>query len=276
MVKQLVKEVIYSTYPILKSKPDFLIIGAQRSGVTSLYRYLAQHPQALITWTWRETYYFDVHENYNKGIGWYLKHFPSKLRKGNKLTFEAAPSYLYHQYIPQRIQQDLGNIKMIAILRNPADRAYSAWQMFQNYSTNPDPYLRGIADDRTFTEAIAQELELLKSDSTPPKYPYDYIDKGKYANHLKNYYQYCDTQNILVVNFEQFRDNLTVVLDKVCDFLEIEPFSSEQIKQFQNQKYATANYVKNIGDEDVLEKLKTYFIPENQKLYELLNVRFDW
>jgi hypothetical protein len=67
-----------------------------------------------------------------------------------------------------------------------------------------------------------------------------------------------------------------VVLDKVCDFLEIEPFSSEQIKQFQNQKYATANYVKNIGDEDVLEKLKTYFIPENQKLYELLNVRFDW
>ncbi|EAW37161.1 sulfotransferase [Lyngbya sp. PCC 8106] len=273
MVKQLVKEVIYSTYPIWKSKPDFLIIGAQRSGVTSLYHYLAQHPQALITWTWRETYYFDIHDNYNKGLGWYLKHFPSKIRKGKKLTFEAAPSYLYHQYIPLRIQQDLGNIKMIAILRNPAHRAYSAWQMFQNYSTNTDPYLREITDSRTFSEAIAQELNI---HSTQPKYPYQYIEKGKYVNHLNNYYKYFDPQHILVLNFEQFCDNLSLVLDRVCDFLEIEPFSLKQIQQLKKQKYATANYVKNIGDEDVLEKLKTYFLPENQKLYELLNVRFDW
>ncbi|WP_413167273.1 sulfotransferase domain-containing protein [Capilliphycus salinus ALCB114379] len=273
MVKKRVKEVIYSTYPIWKSKPDFIIIGAQRSGVTSLYRYLAQHPESLITWTWRETYYFDVHENYNKGLGWYLKHFPSKLRKGKKLTFEAAPSYLYPQYIPPRIQQDLGNIKMIAILRNPADRAYSAWQMFQEYSKNPDPYLRGIADQRTFAEAIAQELD---PNSTPPKYPYQYIEKGKYANYLKNYYQYFDKQNILVVNFEQFRDRLSEVLENVCNFLEIQPFSTEQIKQLKTQKYAAANYVINPGDPEIIEQLKAYFSPENQKLYELLNVHFDW
>ncbi len=273
MLKQLIKEVIYSTYPIWKSKPDFLIIGAQRSGVTSLYRYLAQHPQSLITWTWRETYYFDVHDNYNKGLGWYLKHFPSKVRKGKKLTFEAAPSYLYHQYIPPRIQQDLGNIKMIAILRNPAYRAYSAWQMFQNYSTNPDPYLRGIADSRTFSEAIAQELDF---HSTQPKYHYQYIEKGKYANYLENYYKYFNFQNILVLNFEQFRDNLSAVLDQVCNFLEIEPFSGDQIKQLQNQKYATANYVKHPGDQDAVEQLKAYFFPENKKLSDLLNCCFDW
>ncbi|MEQ8464899.1 MAG: sulfotransferase domain-containing protein [Coleofasciculus sp. E1-EBD-02] len=103
-------------------------------------------------------YNFDNPENYSKGFGWYLGHFPSKLRKGNKLTFEDSPSYLYYEHIPQLIKQDLGNIKMIAILRNPVDRAYSAWQMYHSYSNLPLKHLRDRADTRAFTEAIDQEF----------------------------------------------------------------------------------------------------------------------
>ncbi|MDJ0555066.1 MAG: sulfotransferase domain-containing protein [Microcoleaceae cyanobacterium MO_207.B10] len=272
-MKQLIKSILYKTYPIFKSKPDLLIIGAQRSGVTSLYKYLIQHPQTLVTWNWRETYYFDVDENYNKGIGWYLRHFPWKLQKGNKLTFEAPPSYLYHSYIPERIQHDLGNIKMISILRNPADRAYSAWQMFHSYSSNSLSHLRERADERSFAEAIEQELN---PESNQAKYPYDYVERGKYVYQLKNYYQYFDRDNILVLNFEDFCDNLGSVLNQVTDFLGIEKYSPEMIKELQQQKYAVAKYIKSPGDEEVIERLKNYFVPTNEELYNLLGCRYNW
>ena len=271
MLKQLARKIIYPTYPIFKSQPDFLIIGVQRAATMSLYRYLIQHPQICVTHYCRETYYFDVPENYGKGYGWYLKHFPSKLRKGNKLTFEASPSYIYHKYIPQLIKQDLGDIKMIVILRNPVDRAYSAWQMYHSYSALP--HLRDRVDERSFKEAIEQEFN---PEFSTAQYPYNYIDRGKYIDQLKNYYQYFERESILVLNFEQFCQDLSLTLDNICDFLSIEHFSSEAIEQFKNDKSAVAKYVRSPGDAEVLEKLKSYFEPFNQKLYDLLGQSYNW
>ncbi|EDX72001.1 Sulfotransferase domain superfamily [Coleofasciculus chthonoplastes PCC 7420] len=273
MIKQAIKKVVYPIYPIIKSQPDFLVIGVQRAATTSLYRYLIQHPQILVTHKSRETYYFDNPGNHRKGFGWYVGHFPSKLRKGDKLTFEDSPSYLYYKHIPKLIKQDLGNIKMIAILRNPVDRAYSAWQMYHSYSSLPLKHLRERADQRTFAQAIEQEFN---PELPLPKYPYNYLDRGKYGQQLENYYTYFDKNNILVLNFEQLSNDLGSALQQICDFLNIEPFPDEKIKQFQNEKYAAAKYVRSSGDEQVLERLKNYFVPFNEKLYELLGTRYTW
>jgi hypothetical protein len=86
MIKDLIKNV---AYPMLKSRPDFLVIGAQKAGTTSLYNYLIQHPKVVGNESWKEIRYFDLHENYNKGLGWYLGNFPSKREKGDRLTFDA-------------------------------------------------------------------------------------------------------------------------------------------------------------------------------------------
>ena len=269
-MKLLIKNTVF---PLIKSRPDFLIIGVQRAGTTSLYQYLIRHPQILVTHPSRETYYFDVEENYQKGFGWYLGHFPLKFQKKDQLTFEASPSYLYYKHIPQRIKQDLGQIKMIAILRNPAERAYSSWQMYHSYSSNPHKHLRERADQRRFSEAIAQELN---PDSNTVKYPYNYIDRGKYVEQLKNYYQYFNRENILVIQFEQMKTDLELVLRKVCGFLEIDCFSSNTLRQLKEEKYAVAQYQTIDQDLAVMEKLVDYFQPFNERLYQLLNCNYNW
>ena len=271
-MKQLIKGAIY---PIIKSRPDFLIIGAQKAGTTSLYRYLSQHPQILKNNSWKEIRYFDVPENYSQGWGWYLGHFPSKLRKGDKLTCDASPSYLYFKHIPELIKQDLGNIKMIAVLREPVSRAYSAWQMYHSFADSPNDNLKNIADHRTFAEAIEQELN---SESNTAKYPYDYIERGKYAEQLKNYYAYFDKNNILVLNVKSFREALGLALNQVCDFLNLEKFPQEIIQQFRDEKHNVGKYKfnKTSEDEKKIEYLKKYFTPFNEELYELLDCRYDW
>lgn len=273
MVKKLLKNILY---PWLKSSPDFLIIGAQKAGTTSLYNYLLFHPQIMGNKTWKEIRYFDLKENYDQGFGWYLSHFPNKLSKGEKLTFDASPGYLYFPYIPQLIKQDLGDIKMIAILRNPVDRAYSAWKMYHSFVNNPQvsEFSRRIADERTFAEAIEQELD---NQCKLDIYPYDYINRGKYAEQLENYYQYFNRETLLVLSLDQLQKELETTLNQVCDFLNIERFSPKNFESFQEKKYNIGLKVPAKSDDlEVLENLKEYFIPYNQKLYELLNWDVLW
>ncbi|MGL5080467.1 MAG: sulfotransferase domain-containing protein [Microcoleaceae cyanobacterium] len=269
MIKEFIKKV---AYPALMSKPDFLVIGAQKAGTTSLYRYLTQHPQILENKSWKEIRYFDLPENYSQGLSWYLGNFPSKLKKGNRLTFDASPSYLYFDYIPQRIQQDLGNIKMIAVLRDPAKRAYSAWQMYHSFSDNPHQHLRDIADERSFADAVDQEL----NDSGHTDYPFDYVNRGKYADQLKNYYKYFSRDNILVLSMDQLHKDLSSTLTSVCEFLGIQQFSPSQIEQLQEKKHNVGKYEKADADQVIIDQLKTYFLPFNEELYDLLGCRYSW
>ena len=113
--------------------PDFLIIGYQKCGTTSLYNYLAQHTNIAPAGR-KETHYFSI--SYWRGINWYKSYFPTiftKKKKGGKtngkfITGEASPQYIYHTYSLDRIQKTLPNVKLILLLRNPIDRAYSAYQ----------------------------------------------------------------------------------------------------------------------------------------------------
>jgi len=271
-MKQVVKGLVY---PLIKSKPDFLIIGAQKAGTTSLYRYLSQHPQILENNTWKEIRYFDLPENYSQGWGWYLGHFPSKVRKGNKLTCDASPSYLYFKQIPKLIKQDLGNIKMIAVLREPVSRAYSAWQMYHSFADNLNDTLRSIADHRTFAEAIEQELT---PEYNTAKYPYDYINRGKYAEQLENYYNYFNPDSILVLNNDDFRQDLGSVLNQVCNFLDIGHLPPETFEKLKQEKYNKGKYQfkKTPADQEKIEFLKSYFTPFNEKLYKLLDKHYNW
>lgn len=274
MIKRLIKD---ATYPIIKSRPDFLIIGAQKAGTTSLYNYLIQHPQIFGNTGWKEIRYFDRPEHYNLGFGWYLGNFPSKLKKGNKLTCDASPNYLYYEFVPERIKKDLGTLKMIAVLREPVSRAYSAWQMFHSFSDIDNDHLRRFYDKRTFAEAIEEEFQ---SDFDHTKYPfrYDYVGRGKYVYQLENYYNYFNKDNILVLNMDWFRQDLGSVLNCVCNFLGIDEFSQETLQALQQKKHNKGKYEfqKTPEDEEKLDFLKSYFAPFNQKLYEFLGERYAW
>src|SRR5262245_43057221 len=106
----------------LRVVPDFIIIGTQRGGTTSLYNNLIKHP-CIVPAFKKEVHCFDV--NFRKGISWYQTHFPSYiekyLRKAHAKDFvtgEASPYYMFHPHVPRRIAEMVPKVKLIALLRN--------------------------------------------------------------------------------------------------------------------------------------------------------------
>lgn len=275
LVRQFKGNVKHFIYRWLGARPDFLVIGAQKAGTTSLYRYLSQHPEIVKNNSWKEIRYYDVPENYAKGYGWYLSNFPYRFSRQGRLTCDASPNYIYHQHVPQAIARDLGEIKMIAILREPASRAYSAWQMYHSFQTSELPHLREVADARTFIEAIEDDF---KAESQEENHPFYYVDRGKYARQLKNYYQYFDPKNILTIFLDDFKKDLKGILDDICSFLEIQTFSQEVLDRIEQEKYNVGKYKAEIPpvDAEKIAELKAYFAPYNEELYQLVGRRYDW
>jgi len=111
--------------------PDFIIIGVQRGGTTSLYKYMTKHPK-IIPALKKEIHFFD--NKFGKGLSWYESQFMQnpffcllkrKRKSEDTITGEASPYYIYHPHVPKRISKILPNVKLIAILRNPIERAFS-------------------------------------------------------------------------------------------------------------------------------------------------------
>ena len=179
----------------LHTLPDFLIIGAARSGTTSLYEYLIQH-SSIHSAVGKEVYFFD--KKYNKGINWYRSFFPSKfskiiissLQKKSFLTGEATPRYLFHPHSPKRVHQVIPNVKLIVLLRNPIDRAYSHYQMEVDHGDEKLTFEEAIEKEE---ERITTDLERMEKDEnfySVNFYRKSYLTRGKYFNQLKRWVVY--------------------------------------------------------------------------------------
>ena len=111
-------------------RPDFLIVGAQRCGTTTMFKTLVQHPDVVRPFLRKGVHYFD--KSYWRGERWYRGHFPltvtTKLRgRGHRvLTGESSPYYMFHPLARQRLASDLPGVKLLVLLRDPVVRAYSA------------------------------------------------------------------------------------------------------------------------------------------------------
>lgn len=144
-------------------RPRFLIIGAQKAGTTSLFDYLSHHPY-LVPSRQKEVCFFSNDELYQKGEAWYHSHFPMPYRvlKGS-LAYEATPEYLFYPQCPERIFQYNAGMKLIIILRDPVERAYSAWNMYRRFQKDPVNFR--LAEFRNFEQAVSDELELISTTS---------------------------------------------------------------------------------------------------------------
>jgi len=135
--------------------PDFIIIGVQKGGTTSLYKYLVQQKSVMPAFR-KEVHFFDD-PNFEKGIGWYRAQLPSSaykdyqqfIHKEKTIAGEGSPYYIFHPQVPRRIYEMIPAVKLIAMLRNPIDRAYSHYH--HNRRERREPL--------SFAEAIAREPE---------------------------------------------------------------------------------------------------------------------
>ncbi len=249
-----------------RALPTFLIIGAQKAGTTSLYRYLAKHPDIKPNFVVKELSFFD--EYYDRGIPWYKSHFPFKRK--NKHYFEGTTHYLFNPLAPKRIKDVLPNVKIIALLRNPIDRAYSSYKH----------QVRAGRETLSFEEAIESEKKRLKgekerlsNESSYFSYNYNhfsYLERGKYNEQIQNWLEYFPKEQMFILSSDEFFKNTESSLNKIYNFLEIKP-SQVNIKK----QYNTGDY-KDSMPKETREKLSIFFEPYNIELKKLLKESLDW
>lgn len=249
--------------------PDFIIIGAQKCGTTSLYSYLIQHPCVASAYK-KEINFFNI--NFNKGMAWYRSHFPSTIYKRyikhtfgrDFITGEGSPDYLNHPYAPKRIFDMIPQVKIIIMLRNPVDRAYSNYHM----------RVRKRRENLTFQDAINREIENIGNNRSRPgdeNYPpyKGYLSRGIYINQLKAWMDLFSKEQITILQSEIFFDNPPKIFTHVSKFLDLPNWELKNYEVLNSGNYSGMN-------PSTRKYLIEFFKPYNQELYESLGMDFNW
>jgi hypothetical protein len=241
----------------LRQPPDFIIIGTQRGGTTSLFRYLAAHPE-IGQASRKEVHYFDRY--YENGMDWYLAHFPE--RGQYRLVGEATPFYVFHPNAPERILETVPQAKFILLLRNPVDRAYSQYQMKVE---------RGL-ETLPFEEAIEREPERLAVSDDPldPAWRHhSYLARGDYVDQIKRWFDYFPRDQFSIIKSEDFFADEVGILHETQAFLGVGSHNPVTLKVHHQSEQAGMDPV-------MRRRLAEYFAPFNQQLYDLLDRDFGW
>ena len=207
--------------------PAFLIVGAQRCGTSSMSRALSQHPAVFKAVLHKEVHYFDT--GYDHGPGWYRGHFPLRARArltarpagAAPMAFESSPYYMFHPLAAARIARDLPGVKLLVLLRDPVERAYSAHAHERALGFETEPFERALELE---DERLAGEAERLKSDPRYVSYHHQhhgYRARGRYAEQLERLEQLFGRDRIHVIDSGDFFADPRPVYDGVLDFLQL-------------------------------------------------------
>ncbi len=252
----------------LHAWPDFIIVGAQRAGSTSLHACLMQHPQ-IVSAAGKELHFFDL--NYGRGASWYRLQFPRRCRlAGNRITGEATPYYLFHPRVPGRIHRLLPGVKLIALLRNPVDRAVSHFLHETRRKRETLPFDQAL---RVEAARLEPELRMMEADEfyhSEAHHRFAYQARGLYAEQLERYFRFFPRDQILALCSEEFFADPGRTLKDVFAFLGVADFVPPDLAPRN-----VGNTTQNIPAE-AREALRAYFVPHNERLFRLLGRRFDW
>ena len=245
--------------------PDFVIIGAQRAGTTSLHAYLSAHPQVQTPVT-KELHFLT--DRYERGLDWYLGQFPLSLPPGT-LTGESTPYALFHPLSPERLGQIAPRAKLIALLRNPVERAYSHYLLER--SRGLEPLAFGDALEAEADRLAGEEVRLRRdptSVSMPHKH-FSYVARGDYAPQLERWLASYPRDQLLVLQSEALYTKTPETFARVATFLGIAP---EKDVPFVAHNRSSGPP----SDPEIRGRLARHFAPLNARLKELIGWAPDW
>jgi hypothetical protein len=258
----------------LRAKPTFLVIGAQKSGTTSLRRYLSQNP-AILCAEPKELHYFD--KEYARGDSWYRAQFPWRTKTAavrrrtgvEPAVGEATPEYLFNPRVPARVHAFDADLRFVAVLRDPVERAYSQYQM----------QVRRRGETRRFEELleleqieVPREFERMRLDTTyvnKEGVRRSYVSRGLYAEQLERWFSLFERERFLVLTTAELDADPAATVARVTEFLGVPP---HQLEEYPRLSVGTYEPIAP----DVREHLARVFEPHNRRLEELLDRSFDW
>jgi hypothetical protein len=268
--------------------PAFLIIGAQRAGTTSLYTYLRRHPDVSgprnaapsVHWP-KELHFFD--ENFWRGADWYRAFFPLEARQRvtrllgrNLVPGEGTPYYMFHPAVPERVAATIPDVRLIALLRNPVERAYSHYQLMAKTGR----------EKLSFEEALEAEPKRLAGleDALMAERPQfsteghrrhqhhrhrAYVGRGLYADQLERWLAHFPREQLLVLRSEDFLARPGEGYAQVFDFLGLRPWTVHDYEPRNIGAYAPI-------DPELRARLEARFAEPNARLARLLGRDFEW
>lgn len=250
-----------------RTLPSVIIVGAMKSGTSSLFSYLKQHPQ-LFASNKKEVHFFDSPSNLAKGQSWYRAHFPIQKRMGfNAKAFEASPRYLFDPFAPEHIFSLLPRVKIIAVLRNPTDRAISHYFHERRRNREPLPIHDALQQEES---RLARSIKA--KDYWSKEYiHYSYKKRGLYKEQLERYLHFFPRRQILTVPSEGLFSAPDHHLTRIFEFLGVDT----EFKINNLRPHNTADERPDIAPV-IYEHLRSYFAPHNQELYKLIGESYSW
>jgi hypothetical protein len=280
----------------MRTLPDFLIIGAQRCGTTSLYNYLVEHPSVSPAFM-KETHFFDF--NFHKGVNWYRAFFPSagllsspyqvplQARHSDarppgqrsdgrrqRLTGESTPYYLFYPHAPRRVKETIPGVKLIVLLRNPVDRAYSHYHHEVRTGAEKASFEDALERER---ETMPREVAKIREDARYTSFSHvhhAYLSRGIYVDQLQPWVELFGRERMIIISSEDFYADPATAVGQVFDFLGMPGWTSSRYKKYNEAQYDRM-------DTAIRDRLIAYYKPHNQRLYEYLDreripIRLDW
>jgi hypothetical protein len=259
----------------LRVRPTFLVIGGVKCGTTSLHRYLCEHPAVLCA-TVKEVHYFSL--RYPLGERWYRAQFPLaprqlgiRVRRGTRPAVgEATPAYIFDPRAPRRVHAFDERMRLIAILRDPVERAYAHYQW--EVATRDET--RSFEDALAWEEdVLAPELERWIADpSYAPALPVfgrSYVARGRYAEQLDRWLELFPRDQMLVLTTDDLLADPAGVMTEVAQFLGIPGWTADSYPLENVSTYAPMSPVTR-------EHLAGIFDPHNRRLERLLGRELNW
>jgi sulfotransferase family protein len=243
--------------------PDFLVIGGKKCGTTFLYHLLGRHPHVELAAS-KELHYFDaLHEQ--EDTEWYRRCFPTpKWKDGHRTKTGEATPYMANRRVPERVARVVPQVRLIALLRNPVDRAYSDYQQVVSKGREP----------RSFEEAIGLE------GANSLDYGSEYLSRSVYVDQLLRWSEFFSKEQMLVLKSEDFFEDPVEILNQVLDFLDLPEWEPEapviQAPESRNKRdKRNRREYEGLG-QVTRSRLEEYFEPHNKGLYDFVGVDFGW
>ncbi|GGK80550.1 deacetylase sulfotransferase [Mangrovihabitans endophyticus] len=258
--------------------PDFLVIGTKRGGTTSLWRYLVQHPlvpRLFPAWNTKTSHYFE--ENFDRGEAWYRSHFPTARRRaalqrrhdGPVRVGEAAPLYMFHPLAASRVAELMPAARMIVLLRDPVERAFSHWKERRGEGVEPLTFAEALEAEESRTAGERERLVAEPGYHSTAYDWYSYRARGRYLEHLEPWLSRFDRAQLLFVASETLYREPARTYARILEFVGLPPHDLPSYDVFNDRPSRGM-------DDAVRAELTAHFRPHNAALSRRLDMTFDW